>query len=127
MVSLNTIYACNTLISSTLPSRLVAIFVGATSGIGEITLKKFARYIAQPRIYFIGRSQEAADRIISECKILNADGEYNFIKADISLIRNVDSVCAQIKRKEKVINLLFLSCGQASFDRSGTSSLLTRD
>jgi hypothetical protein len=29
-------------------------------------------------------------------------------------------MCAQIKEKEKTINLLFLSQGVASFDRSGT-------
>ncbi|KAE9367745.1 hypothetical protein N431DRAFT_561636 [Stipitochalara longipes BDJ] len=121
MVSLTAINSSNTLISSILPHRPVAIFVGATSGIGEITLKKFSKYTVQPRIYFIGRSQEAADRIVSECKTLNASGEYNFIKADISLIRNVDSIYAQIKEKEKVVNLLFLSQGVASFDRSETS------
>jgi NADP-dependent 3-hydroxy acid dehydrogenase YdfG len=119
MVSLSTVRSSNALISSTLAPRLVAVFVGATSGIGEATLKELARYSRQPRAYFIGRSQDAADRIEAECKSLNPAGEFIFIKADVSLIRVVDQVCKQIKEKEKVINLLFLSAGVPSMDRGG--------
>lgn len=119
MVSLSTVLSSNALISSTLPPGRVAVFVGATSGIGEITLKKFAKYTLKPRAYFIGRSQEAADRIATKCKALNSAGEFIFIKADISLIRVVDEVCNSIKVKEKMINLLFLSAGVPSMDRSG--------
>lgn len=114
MVRLNLIQASNASISSiTFP--LVAVFVGATSGIGEATLKQFARYAVKPRVYFVGRSQEAADRIIVECKIVNKNGEYNFIKADTSLIKEVDAVCQEIQEKEDEINLLFLSVGALKF------------
>jgi NADP-dependent 3-hydroxy acid dehydrogenase YdfG len=119
MVSLSEIQASNARISSIYPPGLVAVFVGATSGIGEITFKTFAKYSRQPRAHFVGRSQDAADRIIAECKELNPEGEFHFIKADISLIRGVDKVCKEIKEKEKVINILFLSAGVASMDRSG--------
>jgi NADP-dependent 3-hydroxy acid dehydrogenase YdfG len=120
MVSLSDVHSSNALISSTLPAGLVAVFVGATSGIGEATLKKFVKYSYQPRAYFVGRSQDDADRIIAECKALNETGEYIFIKADVSLICVVDEVCEDIKVKEKTLNLLFLSAGVASIDRSGT-------
>jgi NADP-dependent 3-hydroxy acid dehydrogenase YdfG len=119
MVSLSKIRASNSLISTTFPARLVALFVGATSGIGESTLKNFAQYANSPRAYFIGRSQDAADRIMAECKALNPGGEYIFVKADVSLIRVVDKVCKEIKAKEKVLNFLFLSAGVMSMDRSG--------
>ncbi len=119
MVLLSEIKFSNSLISSTFPQGLVALFVGATSGIGEITLKKFAKYSRQPRVYFVGRSQSAADRIVAECKALNPQGEYVFIKADVSSIRVVDKVCNDIKLKEKSLNLLFLSAGLAVMDRSG--------
>ncbi|PQE31252.1 short-chain dehydrogenase reductase SDR protein [Rutstroemia sp. NJR-2017a WRK4] len=89
MVSLSDIESSNSRIYSTL-TPLVALFVGATSGIGEATLKKFAKYSKQPRAYFIGRSQDAADRIITQCKALNPEGEYIFRKADVSLIKIVD-------------------------------------
>ncbi|KAI9879277.1 MAG: hypothetical protein M1830_009007 [Pleopsidium flavum] len=111
MVSLTDIQSSNSRIASALPPGLVAVFVGATSGIGETTLKQFAKHARQPRVYFVGRSQEAGDRIAAECKALNSEGEYIFVKADTSLIRTVDDVCWDIKTKEKSINLLFLSTG----------------
>lgn len=111
MVSLSEVQASNARIASTLPARLVAVFVGATSGIGETTLKQFAQHTKEPCVYFVGRSEEAGDRIRAECKNLNPEGEYNFIKADTSLIRNVDKICRDIKNKETSVNLLFLSSG----------------
>jgi hypothetical protein len=123
MVSLSQVKASNALISCSFPSGLVALFVGATSGIGETTLKKFAQYSQKPRAYFVGRSQDAADRIVAECKKLNSGGEYIFIKADVSLIRVVDAVCKDIKAKEKSLNILFLSQGVMSMGRSGMINL----
>lgn len=124
MVSLSVIRSSNSLITSAFAPGLVALFVGATSGIGEITLKKFAQYARRPRVYFVGRSQDAANRIVSECKALNPDGEYIFIKADMSLIRVVDDVCKEITAKEKLLNILFLSAGVPSLDHSGMISYL---
>ena len=119
MVALSTVQASNSLVSSSLPPGLVAVFVGATSGIGEATLKQFAKHARKPRAYFVGRSQDAGDRIVAECKALNQAGEYVFIKADVSLIRVVEKVCETIKAKEKDLNILFLSAGLPSMDRSG--------
>jgi short-subunit dehydrogenase len=118
MVSLKEVQSSNARISSSFPSGLVAVFVGATRGIGEYTLKQFARYTVKPRVYFIGRSQGAADRIQAECKALNSEGEYSFIKADTSLIENVDNVCRDIRKKETAINLLVLSTGMLIGDES---------
>ena len=111
MVSLPDVQSSNSRIASALPPGLVAVFVGATNGIGETTLKQFAKCTRRSRVYFVGRSQEAGDRIAAECRALNSEGEYIFIKADVSLIRTVDDVCRSIKSKEKSVNLLFLSQG----------------
>ncbi|TKA63823.1 hypothetical protein B0A49_13632 [Cryomyces minteri] len=111
MVSLSDVQSSNSRIASSLPPGLVAVFVGATNGIGEATLQQFVKHARQPRVYFVGRSQEAGDRIAAECKTLNPAGGYTFINADVSLIRVVDEVCRDIKSKEKSINLLFLSQG----------------
>ena len=124
MVSLSAVQSSNSLISSTFPPGLVAVFVGATSGIGEATLKLFAKHFRKPRAYFIGRSQVAGDRIVAECMVLNPEGEYVFIKADVSLIRIVDEVSEEIKKKEKTLNILFLSAGLPSLDRSETPERL---
>lgn len=121
MVTLSDMRSSNALVSSTLPPGLVAVFVGATSGIGETTLRHFAKDARQPRAYFVGRSQDAGDRIVAECKALNSAGEFIFVKADVSLISVMDEVCQEIKAKEKTINLLFLSAGVRSVDRAGLS------
>ncbi|MCJ1292055.1 hypothetical protein MMC34_003605 [Xylographa carneopallida] len=120
MVSPSQIQASNALIASTFPTRLVALFVGCTSGIGEITLKKFAQYARQPRAYVVGRSQDAAERIVAECTALNPGGEFIFVKADVSLIRVVDQVCEAIKAKGNVVNILFLSRGVMILDHRET-------
>jgi NADP-dependent 3-hydroxy acid dehydrogenase YdfG len=127
MISLSNVQSSNSLISSTLPPGLVALFVGATSGIGEVTLKKFAKYAVKPRAYFIGRSQDAADRIIAECKTINSAGEYIFIKADVSLIRNVDEICKEFKKKEKTLNILFLSASIPDLSRRSMISPESQD
>lgn len=124
MLSLTHVQSSNSRIASTLPPGLVAVFVGATSGVGETSLKQFAKHVRQPRVYFIGRSQEAGDRITAECKALNSEGEYIFIKADTSLICTVDDVCRDIKGKEKAVNLLFLSTG--SLNSRGLSAILSQ-
>ncbi|KAK5004376.1 hypothetical protein LTR28_009002 [Elasticomyces elasticus] len=102
MVSLTDVQASNSRIATALPPRLVAVFVGATSGIGEATLKQFAKHTYRPRVYFVGRSQEAGEHITAECEALNSEGEFVFVKADTSLIRNMDEVCRDIRNKEKV-------------------------
>ena len=111
MVALSDVRASNAQISTSLPHGLVAIFIGGTSGIGEYTLKQFARNACQPRIYNIGRSRKASERIEAECLKLNSDVQYTFIQADVSLIKNVDTVCETIRHKEDYVNILFLSAG----------------
>lgn len=115
MVSYDIVKASNAKISTALPAGLVAVFVGGTNGIGEYTLKQFARHTVEPRVYFIGRSVEAGDRIAKECKELNPKGTFTFIKRDTSLVRNVDELCEELKSKEKAINLLFLTTGTLDF------------
>ncbi|SCV46054.1 uncharacterized protein FFB14_09011 [Fusarium fujikuroi] len=109
MVSLSQAQQTNASAASKLPAGLIAVFAGATAGIGETALKAFAKYTTQPKIYYIGRSQEAGDRLQIELKELNPEGEYVFIKKDMSLLKNVDEVCRDIKSKETVLNVLFLN------------------
>ncbi|KAF2260399.1 hypothetical protein CC78DRAFT_536391 [Lojkania enalia] len=107
MVALSDIQASN----ARLPTHLTAVFVGATSGIGLYTLQSFARNCKNPTAYFIGRSQTSGSRIVSELKTVNPAGTFTFLQSDISLIKNVDAVCTQIKDKEKCINMLVMSQG----------------
>ncbi|GKZ36258.1 hypothetical protein AbraIFM66950_007255 [Aspergillus brasiliensis] len=114
MVVLADIQSSNARITTSLPEGMVALFVGATSGIGEATLKQFAKHAARPRVYFVGRKQDAGKRIVAECEALNPEGEYIFIPADVSLLGNVDEVCRDIKKKESALNLLVLTPGIAA-------------
>lgn len=111
MVSLELMRASNSLVATSLPAGLVAVFVGATSGIGETTLKQFARQAKQPRIYFLGRREQEGKRIQAELRHLNPSGEYHFVQADVSLLKNVDDACRHLQGRESAINLLFLTCG----------------
>jgi NADP-dependent 3-hydroxy acid dehydrogenase YdfG len=111
MVSLRQMRASNAQIKTALPSGLVAVFAGATSGIGESSLRQFVKNTIRPRIYFLGRSKESGARITVELQKLNPEGEYHYISVDVSSIKAVDQVSLEIKEKEQVINLLLLSTG----------------
>jgi NADP-dependent 3-hydroxy acid dehydrogenase YdfG len=116
MFALSDVEASNSQLSTSLPAGLVAVFVRATSGIGEYTMKAFAQRTDSPKIYVVGRSQDAANRILAECKELNPRGQYTFIRSDVALLKNVDDVCQQILAKEKSINLLFQTQGTIRLD-----------
>ncbi|KAK6811789.1 hypothetical protein RU639_012348 [Aspergillus parasiticus] len=99
----------------------VAVFVGGTSGIGEATAKELAKAIKKPTIHLVGRNQAAGSRILEELKSANPDGTFHFIQSDVSLLRNVDEACSEIKQKEKAIDLLFLSTGHLAASKQNTS------
>ncbi|KAK3356753.1 hypothetical protein B0T25DRAFT_497447 [Lasiosphaeria hispida] len=111
MVALEQIRSSNSKIAATFRPGLVAVFAGATNGVGETSLKQFTKNAIKPRIYFLGRSKESGERVLKELRELNPEGEYIFISVDVSLLRSVDNVCSEIKTKETAINLLFLSTG----------------
>lgn len=119
MVALDKVQKSNAQITMTHPEGLVAVFAGATAGIGETSLREFARRTPKPRIYVIGRSQEACDRLDIDLKRVNPEGQYIFIRSDVSLLRNVDDVCRQIRDKESAINVLFMSQGTLNFSKGG--------
>lgn len=118
MVGINLVNASNALIPTVLPPGLVAVFAGGTAGIGEATLKLFTKLAVKPRAYIIGRSQAAAERIIAECRVLNPDGEFIFLQKELHLIKNTNEVIDDIKKREKVVNILFLSAGGPDFSKT---------
>jgi NADP-dependent 3-hydroxy acid dehydrogenase YdfG len=118
MVFLPDILASNAQISSTLPKQLIAVFAGATSGIGEVTLKTFVKYAKEPRIYLLARNPASAERVIAECRELNPSADYRFIKVDLSSIKETDHACDEVKRKEELVNLVVLSAGALTSDRT---------
>ncbi|KAL3487613.1 hypothetical protein BJX62DRAFT_253882 [Aspergillus germanicus] len=111
MVALNAVKTHNANLSSSLAPGLVAVFVGGTSGIALSTALALARHTSSPKIYLIGRSQPAADDAISTIKSINPSATPTFLESDISLLKNVDSVCADISAREQKLNLLFMTPG----------------
>ncbi|KAB8202585.1 hypothetical protein BDV34DRAFT_236871 [Aspergillus parasiticus] len=112
MVSLKIVQASNASLR-TIPN-LTALFVGGTSGIGQSTLRQFAKHTDNPTAYIIGRSESRAKPFLFELQQLNPKGRFNFIETDVSLIRSVDEACKQILQQEKHLNFLFMTPGGIS-------------
>ena len=68
------------------------------------------------------RSEDAAKRITEEARKLNAESTIKFVKADLTLLRNVDQACRELQAQEEKINLLFMTPGFLSTGgRDGTA------
>lgn len=118
MMSLENIRTSNASLQS-IPPGIVAVFAGATDGIGLGTLRQFARHTNGPIAFIIGRSEEKASRIIEMLKDLNPMGTFKFIAAEISLLNEVDRACDEIQGFAKHVDILYMSPGCLSFNRNG--------
>ncbi|KAK5102528.1 hypothetical protein LTR70_000386 [Exophiala xenobiotica] len=116
MVTYAEIQASNALINDATAPR-VAVFVGATSGIGKLTIKAFIATGASMRIYLIGRksSEERTNSFIQELHAINLKAEVIWTEGEISLLAETKRVCEVIKTKEPRIDLLFLTAGYTPF------------
>jgi NAD(P)-dependent dehydrogenase (short-subunit alcohol dehydrogenase family) len=124
MVNIKDVRISNSSLSAK-PSGIVALFIGGTGGIGKGTLKQFAKYAKAPKVYIVGRSKNAASPLLDELKTLNPQGTFIFIESEISLIKNVDAVCEEIKEKQKILDFIFLSPGYLTLEgRQGTPIIL---
>jgi NADP-dependent 3-hydroxy acid dehydrogenase YdfG len=110
MVSLKIIQASNEALKDQ-PSGIIAVFAGATAGIGLGTLKAFVKHANAPKAYIIGRSKIKCSPILDELKALNPEATFVFLEAQIALITEVDRVCNLIKQKEERVDLLVMSPG----------------
>lgn len=124
MVSAKVVSVSNTLISKTLPTSPTALFVGGTNGIGRTTLEAFAASTQSPTVFFVGRSQTAAEEMLRELETkINAKGTYGFYIANCTLLSEVDRVCEAVKERlegqNKGLDYLFLSCGYVALARDG--------
>ncbi|KAI9727612.1 MAG: hypothetical protein M1834_008052 [Cirrosporium novae-zelandiae] len=107
MVHLDIVHACNAILVETQP--LVAVFVGGTSGIGECSVRALTATHANRgkglRLYIVGRNNDAAEKIISDCLEVCPTGQFRFVRAnDLSLLKDVDRVCAEIVQAEGEAN-----------------------
>ncbi|POS78249.1 hypothetical protein DHEL01_v203357 [Diaporthe helianthi] len=116
MVSYPEIQASNALINDAKAPR-VAVFVGGTSGIGQLTIKALVATGASIRVYLVGRksSEERSRSFIQELRITNPKAEVIWVEGEISLLAETKRVCEVIRRNEARVDLLFLSAGYAPF------------
>ena len=114
MVSIKDVRASNESLKSLTPG-LVAVFAGATAGIGLHSLKQLAKHTNAPRIYMIGRSKTKAKIILDELQVLNPKGTFIFYEGEFSLIKDVDRFSEEIKKAEQRVDILCMSPGFLSF------------
>jgi NADP-dependent 3-hydroxy acid dehydrogenase YdfG len=125
MVSLSHVLSSNARIATELPSSLVAVFAGATTGIGLATLKAFVSHAVAPRVYLLARNADVAAHVVEECLALNPAATLEVVKVDLSSVRATDAACAAVAAKEQGVNLVVLSMGEVRLDRACELSLLS--
>ena len=107
---------------------LVAVLIGATSGIGEYAIRNLAAtYSTQKsslRLYFVGRNDSAAEKISSDCSRICPNAAFTFLKADdLASLKEVDRVSVEILKLEREehkndmprIDLLVMTQGRVVF------------
>lgn len=116
MVSFKDIQASNSLINDETAPR-VAVFVGGTSGIGNLTIRALVATGASMRIYLVGRksSEERMNDFIQELRVINPKAEVLWTEGEVSLLKDTKRVCEIIKNRESRVDLLFLTTGYAPF------------
>jgi NAD(P)-dependent dehydrogenase (short-subunit alcohol dehydrogenase family) len=119
MVSLRTVQQSNSHLA-TLPhlQGLVALFIGATSGIGQSALQNFAQHAISPHIYTVARPPTIAshERLLESLRQSNPTGTYNLITADVSLVSEIEKIVDAITHKETKIDIIIMSAGFMAFE-----------
>ncbi|KAJ3565829.1 hypothetical protein NPX13_g7354 [Xylaria arbuscula] len=110
MVEIRAMISSNTQLAK-VKEPSVALFVGATSGIGLGVLREFVRQTINPRVYFVARSITAAGTIAEELRLLNPGAKCEIIHKDVSLIRDAEKVAEYVMSQESSLDLLFMSQG----------------
>lgn len=123
MVKLTTVTAANLAFVKKQP--LSAVFVGATNGIGEFTVRELCKTHGHDgpglRIIIVGRNEKAANQIMTECRYLCSSIESHFVQGgDISLLHSVDKACDEVKSilettKTNGIDMLVMTQGKVEF------------
>ncbi|KAG9523005.1 NAD(P)-binding protein, partial [Aureobasidium melanogenum] len=108
MVSLDLVRKANSSPRPRLPKPVV-LLPGRTSGIGRSTLRQLALNTNAPKAYIVGCSESNAKPSLQELHHMNPLGSFNFIEADVSLMRIADKACESIKQQEKALDLFFMT------------------
>ncbi|KAK3671275.1 hypothetical protein LTR78_008910 [Recurvomyces mirabilis] len=85
---------------------ITAVFISATSGIGEATLRQLCKAHGKNgrglRIYLVARNESVAELILDECRQDCPNGDFRFVKVgDLTLLRDVDAACESLIKMER--------------------------
>lgn len=123
MVTLTQVRQSNArLDESTVPRT--SLFVGATSGIGRLTLVELVSLGFPVKAYVVGRrSAEPAMRpVLEDLRARNPRAELVWVEAEVSLLSETRRVCDLIREKESRLDFLCLSAGYAPFGGRNSES-----
>lgn len=100
-----------------LPENPVVVIVGGTSGIGEYTAYKFAKYLKTPTIYIIGTNKQRGEKVLKNLQQLNnnAGAKFYFKTYDLRLVEEADQLATRLLESETRINVLMMSCARINF------------
>eukprot|EP01119_Soliformovum_irregulare_P008994 TRINITY_DN22105_c0_g1_i1.p1 TRINITY_DN22105_c0_g1~~TRINITY_DN22105_c0_g1_i1.p1 ORF type:complete len:324 (+),score=63.97 TRINITY_DN22105_c0_g1_i1:60-974(+) len=93
-----------------------AVFVGATSGIGQHMAQQLAKIATRStKIMIVGRNESAAQEIIKNMQS-NPHVQGSFLACDVTTMANIKTLAKQIERQFDSLNLLVMSPGYLSMD-----------
>ncbi|KAE9981435.1 hypothetical protein BLS_007407 [Venturia inaequalis] len=120
MVALKAITTYNISLPTKTPNP-VAVFVGATNGIGLHALKALLTHTISPKIYILGRStQQLQNTISTTLQPLNKNATFHPIVAeDLTLISTAERAAQQILSSPGIthVDVLIMSPGFVDFSR----------
>ncbi|KJZ79459.1 hypothetical protein HIM_00928 [Hirsutella minnesotensis 3608] len=93
------------------PPGLVAVFTGATRGIGAETLRQLLTHLAKPTVYMVGRSLSKFADKLAELRALNEEATIEFIEADVTLLGEVNRAADVILGKVHHVDIVCMSQG----------------
>ncbi|KAL2127668.1 hypothetical protein VTI74DRAFT_10327 [Chaetomium olivicolor] len=114
MVSQTEVRASTAALTASTTPR-VAVFVGATDGIGKSTLQQLVSRGFPIKAYIVGRNEVAFRPVLDELRCLNKSADFVFLQGQVSPLSNTRRIADEIVSRERSIDLLFLSAGFLPF------------
>ncbi|KAK6073208.1 short-chain dehydrogenase reductase [Seiridium cupressi] len=115
MVNISDIVDNNARFASNGHEGRVRVFLGATSGTGLGTLRRFVTMLQSSTFYILGRTES---RFASELERLMASAptcKLVFIEAHVSFIRSINAACEKIMLSEDKVDYICMSPGGMPF------------
>lgn len=108
-------------------SGVVAVFVGATAGIGLGALRSLTKHTTSPTIYIVGRSRTGLEALIVGLKKLNDGATFIPVTAaDLTLVSDAEKAAAEIAQAASRVDLLIMSPGYIDFSHNVSPEGLDR-